>query len=104
MSAPPLLSIEQRRAALVKAAQARKERAVLKEQIKEGLRNWRDAFDDPRESIQKMRVKELLESVPGFGTVRAVLILERANISHARRIQGIGRHQREALFRLMAKK
>jgi hypothetical protein len=101
---PPTLTLEQRRAALHKAANARKERALFKEDIKQGKRSWRDAFSDPRESIQKMRVKELLESVPGFGQVRAVAVLERANISFSRRIQGLGKNQRESLFRLLGAK
>lgn len=104
MGAPPSLTLEERRAALVKAATARKERAVFKEEVKNGSKNWRLAFSDPRDSIQKLRVRELLESIPGFGEMRAAIVLERANISLTRRIQGIGRNQREALERLIGSK
>jgi ribosomal protein S13 len=48
-----------------------------------------------------MRVKELLESLPGFGEIRAMNILERAGISVSRRVQGVGRSQYEALLRLL---
>jgi guanylate kinase len=104
MGAPPLLTIEQRRQALAKAALSRKERAAFKSEIRVGARNWREAFSDPREAIQKMRIKELLEAIPGFGKIRAGVILERAHISSSRRIQGIGRKQMELLTSLMAEK
>jgi len=42
------------------------------------------------EAISKMRVSELLESIPGFGKVRVSAILERLGISSTRRIQGLG--------------
>jgi guanylate kinase len=46
-----------------------------------------------------MRVQELVESFPGMGKIRAKALLERLNISLTRRIQGLGRHQIEALVR-----
>jgi len=52
-------------------------------------------------AIKKMRVKELLESLPGFGEIRAMNILERAGISVSRRVQGVGRSQYETLLRLL---
>jgi len=48
-----------------------------------------------------MRIKELLQSIPGFGEVRATNVLDRAGISHARRIQGVGKSQYENLLRLL---
>jgi guanylate kinase len=50
-------------------------------------------------AIAKMRVQELVESFPGMGKIRAKALLERLNISLTRRIQGLGRHQIEALVR-----
>ena len=48
-------------------------------------------------AIQKMRVKELIESLPGFGAIRAIAVLDKAGISHTRRVQGLGVSQREKL-------
>ena len=104
MATPPSLTLEQRREALAKAAIARKDRAHFKEEIKAGTKSWRDAFADDRESIQKMRIKELLESIPGFGVMRAQVVLERAGISTTRRIQGIGKTQRENLSQILVNK
>lgn len=97
MHAPPTLTSEERRAALQKAAMNRKLRAKFKEDIRSGRRDWREALESYDEAILKMRVKELIESLPGFGSVRAIAILDRAGISHTRRIQGLGTSQRERL-------
>jgi guanylate kinase len=56
-----------------------------------------DAINDPRESIQRMKVLELLASIPGVGPARAQLIMERKKISLSRRIAGLGPHQLRAL-------
>lgn len=46
------------------------------------------ALTDP--VIGKMRVAELLESIPGVGKIRTSILMERLNISPTRRIQGLG--------------
>jgi len=51
------------------------------------------------EAIAKMRVFELVESIPGMGKIRAKALLERLNISLTRRVQGLGRHQVDSLIR-----
>lgn len=97
MHSPPLLTAEERRAALQKAAAHRKVRAEFKQEVRDGKRDWREALDSKDVAIQKMRVKELIESLPGFGSVRAIAVLDKAGISHTRRIQGLGITQREKL-------
>ena len=101
MGSPPTLTAEERRAALAKAAESRKIRATFKSEVKSGARSWVDAFNSDNQAIRKMRVKELLLSLPGYGEVRATTLLERAGISTARRIQGVGRSQYELLLRLL---
>lgn len=101
MAKPPALTIDERRAALAKAAQSRKIRATFKSEIKSGSRSWLEAFQSTEPAIRKMRVKELLLSLPGFGEVRAASILERAGISTARRVQGVGKSQYENLLKLL---
>ncbi len=104
MGSPPILSEVERLAALTKAAQSRKTRATFKGEVKSGMRDWRDAFSSKDESILKMRVRELLLSIPGFGQIRVEDVMERCGISTARRIQGVGRNQRELLFKTLARK
>jgi len=95
----PTLTEEQRREALVKAAEARKKRAQLKEQLKTGrltLRQILDRRDD--ETVGKMKMSSVLESLPGVGKVRARKLMERLDISTSRRVRGLGAKQKEALL------
>ena len=101
MGAPPNLTTQERRDALKAAVAARRSRAAFKEEIKVGKKSWRDAFSAQDESIKKMRVRELIESLPGVGEVRARNILEKAGISPTRRVGGVGRSQYEKLLELM---
>ncbi len=101
MGAPPKLTTQERRDALKAAVAARRSRAAFEEEIKVGKKSWKDAFSAQDESIKKMRVRELIESLPGVGEVRAKNILEKAGISPTRRIGGVGRSQYEKLLELM---
>ncbi len=101
MSKPPELSNEERRAALEKAAQSRKTRALFKLEVKQRKRNWVEAFTHQDDAIRKMRVKELLLSLPGFGEIRALNVMDRAGISLTRRVQGVGKSQYEALLKIL---
>jgi guanylate kinase len=94
---PPQISAEQRARASAAGVLARQERSQVKDQISQGELNIFDAINDPRESIQRMRVLELLTSVPGIGLKRATLLMERINISSSRRIGGLGDKQLQAL-------
>lgn len=51
------------------------------------------------ETIGKMKVLAVLESLPGLGKVKARRLLEDVGISETRRVQGLGTNQREALLR-----
>ena len=101
MGAPPNLTTQERRDALKAAVAARRSRAAFKEEIKVGKKSWKDAFSAQDESIKKMRVRELIESLPGVGEVRAKNILEKAGISPTRRVGGVGRTQNEKLLEIM---
>jgi guanylate kinase len=98
-SAPPSLTSEQRRENLQRAKEARTERAKIKEEIASSSISIFDAINDPRESIQRMKVSELLSAIPGVGPSRAQLIMERKKISLTRRIGGLGPHQLRSLFK-----
>lgn len=95
MGVPPILTAEQRAAALAKAAQSRKRRAEVKGKIKRGEFSIDTVLEIAanEEAIAKMRVRELLEALTGVGKVRATSLMERLKISPTRRIGGLGRHQ-----------
>ena len=95
----PTLTEEQRREALAKAAEARKKRAQVKERLKSGQLSLRDLLDRREdETVGKMRVSSVLESMPGVGKVRARKLMERLDISASRRVRGLGAKQKEALL------
>ena len=95
MGLPPQLTLEQRQAALLKAASSRKRRAEVKLKVKSGEFSIDTILEIAKteDAIAKMRVKELLESLSGVGKIRAFSMMERLNISATRRIQGLGRLQ-----------
>ena len=95
MGAPPILTAEERAAALFKASQSRKRRADIKSKIKSGEFSIDTVLEIAanEDAVAKMRVRELLEALSGVGKVRASALMERLNISPTRRIAGLGRHQ-----------
>ena len=105
MPAPPRLTDEQRRQALEKAAEVRRRRAELKEQLKSGrmvLRDLLTAADN--DVVGKMKVSSVLESLPGVGRVRARKLMEKLDISESRRMRGLGAKQKENLLNEFAKR
>jgi guanylate kinase len=99
MGAPPQLTPEERSRALAKAKESRQVRAAVKNRVKTGELSIAAVIDMSKDdqAIAKMRVLELVESMSGVGKIRAKSILERLDISLTRRIQGLGRHQLQAL-------
>jgi hypothetical protein len=99
MPLPPPLTEEQRRRALEKAAEARRKRAELKEQLKSGRTSLKDLLERTGDEIVgKMKVATVLESLPGVGRVRARKIMERLDISESRRMRGLGAKQKGNLL------
>jgi hypothetical protein len=95
----PTLTPEQRQQALEKAAEARRKRAELKAQLKSGNQSLDQVLKNTEsDTVGKMKVSSVLESLPGVGRVRAKKIMERLDISESRRVRGLGAKQREALL------
>lgn len=95
----PNLTPEQRQAALEKAAEARRERAEVKNRLKTGGTTLAEVLKEgeKNEIIGKMKVSALLESLPGVGKVRAKQIMEEIGIAETRRVRGLGANQSSAL-------
>ena len=95
----PNLTPEQRAAALEKAAIARRERAEIKNRLKNASGSLGDVIKEGQNNdiVGKMKVSALLESMPGVGKVRAKQIMEEIGISETRRVRGLGSNQMEAL-------
>ncbi len=101
MPLPPQLTDEQRRAALAKAAEARRARAELKEKLKMGSLTLTELLDSAEgdDIVGKMKVIAVLESLPGVGKVKARRTMEEIGISESRRVRGLGDQQRAALLK-----
>jgi transposase len=97
--AVPPLTPEQRQAALAKAAASRRERAAVKNRLKHSGASIAEVLAEGQDNdvIGKMRVMDLLQSMPGLGKVRAAATMERLNISESRRVRGLGSKQIAAL-------
>ena len=100
MPQPPALTPEQRQAALDKAAKVRRERAEVKEKLKMGSMSLSELLNqaEVNETVGKMKVLSVLESLPGLGKVKARRLMDSVGISESRRLQGLGVNQREALL------
>ena len=99
MAQPFSISDEVRREALIKAAKVRRERAELRVQLKAGEISLPDLLgrvaDD---TVGKIKVLAVLESLPGVGKVKARRTMERVGISESRRLRGLGSRQRAQLL------
>src|SRR6266702_8530964 len=101
----PTLNEEQRRAALAKAAEARWKRDEIKKELKSGKRALKDILDHQgNETVGKMKVSTVLESLPGVGKVKARRLMEQLDISATRRVRGLGSKQRTALLSEFSKR
>ncbi|GAA4902537.1 integration host factor, actinobacterial type [Tessaracoccus lubricantis] len=91
----PQLSSAQLESARAAATEARRARANLKEQVKNGDLSFTDALnkavDD--DTLSRIKVVDLLRAMPRVGVTRASEIMENLQIAPNRRIRGLGRHQ-----------
>lgn len=105
-SAPaiPAVTAEERAAALEKARIARQLRAQLKRDLESGEKTFGDAFamrDD--EAIGRMKVVDLLQTLPQVGKITAEAIMEEAQIAPSRRLRGLGKRQTDELLAIEKK-
>src|SRR5919205_3986941 len=100
----PPLTPEQRQAALEKAAASRRERAEVKNRLKNSGASIVEVLREGQrnEVIGKMKVVDLLQSMPGLGKVRARQMMERLGIAESRRVRGLGAKQVAALHKEFA--
>ncbi|WFN91147.1 integration host factor, actinobacterial type [Arcanobacterium wilhelmae] len=98
----PVLTPEQRKAALEKAAAVRAQRAELKRKLKAGEVKVSTVLESAKTDViaGKLKVSVLLMSLPGIGDAKAQAIMESVNIAPSRRVGGLGPHQAKALVEL----
>jgi hypothetical protein len=100
MPNPPQLTDEQRKAALAKAAEARRVRAEKKELLKTGSLSLSEllAEADNDEILAGLKVEKVIAAMPGTGKIKAKRMMESLGIAENRRLRGLGANQRAALL------
>jgi hypothetical protein len=100
MSLPPALSPDQRRAALEKAAAARRQRAAVKEELKAERLSLTELFQRGQQDdvLGKLKVVSMLEAMPHTGKVKARRLMKDLDISESRRLRGLGPNQKKKLI------
>ncbi|WP_405824348.1 integration host factor, actinobacterial type [Streptomyces sp. NBC_00838] len=100
MAALPPLTPSQRAEALEKALATRRERADLMVQLKSGKLTLPALLAREDDVVARLRVRRVLESLPGIGSIRAGQLLNDLSIAKNRRVQGLGEKQRAKLLDL----
>lgn len=100
----PQLSSAQLEAAREAATHARRARAELKEQVKNGTVSFTDALEKAvgDDTLSRIKVIDLLRAMPRVGVTRATEIMDNLQIAPNRRIRGLGRHQVDRLNELFS--
>lgn len=95
----PQLSPQERADARTKAIAARTLRSTVKAKLKNGQCSVADVLEAAatEPALDRLKVCELLEALPGIGKVRATVIMSELGIAPTRRVRGLGVHQRRAL-------
>lgn len=95
----PSLTPEQRAEALAFAARARQRRADFKERLKKREIKVSQLLHaaESDAALAKMRVEDMLSSVPRIGPTRAKRLMKELGIAPGRRLRGLGKHQRKGL-------
>jgi hypothetical protein len=93
----PVLTPQQRAAALAKAAPARQARSQLPAGLKSGALSLTDVLARDDDVARKTKVTALVKSLPGYGPARTAAVLEAAGIARTRRLGALSDQQRKRL-------
>lgn len=91
----PSLTEEQLEQARSAASAARRRRAQIKQQLRDGSLSLANVLDlaETDETVARASVYDVLRSIPRVGERRARELMERHDIAGNRRLRGLGRHQ-----------
>jgi len=102
----PELTDEQRRQALAKAAAARQVRAEVKNRLRHSGASVAEVLAEAQrnEAVAKIKVLDLLQSIPGIGKLTAQQIMADLKIAESRRLRGLGTNQAQGLIAEIARR
>jgi hypothetical protein len=95
--------MEQRRQALAHATQVRRQRALLKADLKRGSVSIAALIGDPPAYLASAKMMAVLRALPGWGPIKAARLLERCRVSPTKSIGGLTQRQRTELIRALQK-
>lgn len=93
------LTEEERKQALKKATEARKQLAEIRRKMKWLEVEPLEVLDAPE--AQRMRLRYFIESLPGVGKTKSKQILEELGIDEKRRLGSLGCRQRDKIVKLL---
>ena len=99
----PVLTPEQRAAALKKAIQARTIRKETKEKLAAGEIALSAVLESDDEAVCRMRAIVLIQAMPGYGKVKAAKVMKECSIAESRRVGSLGERQKERLLEFFSK-
>lgn len=86
-----------------KAAHGRAVRAKIKKQFAEGEITITEILESDDEAIGRMRVFDLIQTMPGYGKAKTAKLMDEYSIAQNRRIRGPGKNQIEKLLLFFGK-
>ena len=101
----PVRTAEQRASALERALEVRRDRAELRLALKSGQARGSEVVEAAASpgAWQGIRVRWLLESLPGVGSARADSIMVRLSVPEGRRLGGLTDRQRAELLEVLVR-
>lgn len=98
----PQLTLDQRHAGAARSLALRQARAGLKVGISAGIISFNAALTF--KEAQGMKIRSLLQALPGIGPKRAEALLDKAGVHPSRTVKQLGHVQRQALLDALAKR
>lgn len=95
---PPKLTPEQRKEGLEKALKLRRERAELKKSLKRGKISLKEVLETSGQTVERIKAKDILTSLPGVGKITAKKIMNEVKIAASRRVKGLGARQKKEIL------
>lgn len=93
-------------AALEKAKESRIKRAQFLEKLETGKVSIEQVLNEACDDavLGRIKVVQLVKRFPGYGDAKTAKIMEACKITDSRRLQGLGRAQKERLIEAMSAK
>jgi hypothetical protein len=97
----PDRSLTQRMKALGRANEVRTDRAQLKRDLKAGRKLVHDILLDPPDTVETMKVFDLILACPKYGRIKTNKILQQCRISPSKTIGGMSPRQRTEVVSML---